>query len=145
KLHDYYPSSFSYPPSPTPRSTLFPYTTLFRSILWTFFLTMYTIMIAYSKKMVRNPMTPYVIAVILINTIFFYFILGFVTNPFELVSDGVPAEGMGLNPMLQDPGMIIHPVAIYLGYVGLVVPFAFAMASLMLKNMDSFWIKTTRR
>src|SRR5699024_11586012 len=53
-------------------------------ILWTFFLTMYTIMIAYSKKMVRNPMTPYVIAVILINTIFFYFILGFVTNPFEL-------------------------------------------------------------
>lgn len=114
-------------------------------ILWTFFLTMYTIMIAYSKKMVRNPMTPYVIAVILINTIFFYFILGFVTNPFELVSDGVPAEGMGLNPMLQDPGMIIHPVAIYLGYVGLVVPFAFAMASLMLKNMDSFWIKTTRR
>src|SRR5699024_2819805 len=54
-------------------------------------------------------------------------------------------EGYGLNPMLQDPGMVIHPLAIYLGYVGLAVPFAFAIASLILKNMDAFWIKITRR
>lgn len=114
-------------------------------MLWTFFLTMYTVMVAYSKKMTGNSMTPYVLAVISLNTIFFYFILAFSTNPFKLVSGGVPIEGQGLNPMLQDPGMIIHPLAIYLGYVGLVVPFAFAMASLIIKDMDSFWIKVTRR
>lgn len=114
-------------------------------MLWTFFLTMYAAMVAYSRKMVRNPMTPYVVAIITLNTIFFYLILAFSTNPFELVEGGVPIEGYGLNPMLQDPGMIIHPVAIYLGYVGLVVPFAFAIASLIIKNMDSFWIKMTRR
>lgn len=114
-------------------------------MLWSFFLTMYSAMVAFSKKMVRNPMTPYILSVILLNTIFFYFILGFLTNPFELVSGETPVEGLGLNPMLQDPGMIIHPLAIYLGYVGLVVPFAFAIATLLLKNMDSFWIKMTRR
>src|SRR5690625_818382 len=113
-------------------------------LLWTFFLTMYSAIIAFSKKMKRNPMTPYIISIMLVNVIFFYFILSFVTQPFSLL-EIVPAEGMGLNPMLQDPGMILHPVAIYLGYVGLAVPFAFAIASLMLKNMDSFWINTTRR
>ncbi|SDZ67182.1 cytochrome c-type biogenesis protein CcmF [Evansella caseinilytica] len=113
-------------------------------LLWTFFLTMYSAMVAYSFKMKRNPLTPYIVAIMTLNTIFFYLILGFVTKPFVLL-DGVPLEGRGLNPMLQDPGMILHPVTIYLGYVGLVVPFAFAIASLILKNMDSFWIKMTRR
>ena len=47
--------------------------------------------------------------------------------------------------MLQNPGMIIHPVTLYLGYVGLAIPFAFAMAALILKNVDDFWIKMTRR
>src|SRR5690625_4108151 len=113
-------------------------------LLWTFFLTMYSVMVAFSGKMQRNPMTPYIISIMMLNVIFFYFILSFVTQPFSIL-ETVPAEGRGLNPMLQDPGMILHPVAIYLGYVGLAVPFAFAIASLMLKNMDAFWIRMTRR
>src|SRR5699024_6207769 len=113
-------------------------------LVWTFFLTLYSVMIAFSNKMKKNPMTPYVICIMLLNTIFFYFILRFVTKPFTLL-DHIPAEGYGLNPMLQYPGMVIHPLAIYLGYVGLAVPFAFAIASLILKNMDTFWIKMTRR
>ncbi|MDQ0257796.1 cytochrome c-type biogenesis protein CcmF [Evansella vedderi] len=113
-------------------------------LLWTFFLTMYAVMVAYSRKMRRNPMTPYIVAIMTLNMIFFYLILAFVTKPFILL-DGVPVEGRGLNPMLQDPGMILHPVTIYLGYVGLAVPFAFAIASLILKSMDSFWVKMTRR
>lgn len=113
-------------------------------LTWTFFLTMYSAIIAFSKKMKKNPMTPYIISVLMLNIIFFYFILSFVTKPFNLL-DYVPEEGYGLNPMLQDPGMVFHPLAIYLGYVGLAVPFAYAMASLILKNMDSFWIKMTRR
>lgn len=113
-------------------------------MLWTFFLTMYTVMVIYSRKMKGNPMIPYVSAILLTNTIFFFFILGFVAKPFVLL-DQIPAEGRGLNPMLQNPGMIIHPVTLYLGYVGLAVPFAFAMAALIMKNMDDFWIKMTRR
>src|SRR5699024_1088952 len=113
-------------------------------LLWTFFLTLYSVILAFSKKMKHNPMTPYIISVMMLNVIFFYFLLSYVTKPFNLL-DYVPAEGRGLNPMLQDPGMITHPILIYLGYVGLTVPFAFAIASLILKNMDAFWFQMTRR
>ncbi|NDI33827.1 heme lyase CcmF/NrfE family subunit [Chengkuizengella sediminis] len=113
-------------------------------LLWTFLLTMYTAMVAFSNKMKGNPMVPYVSTIMLGNAIFFYFILATTTKPFEL-NDLIPSEGNGLNPMLQDPGMIIHPITLYLGYVGLAVPFAFAIAALILKNVDSFWIRMTRR
>ncbi len=113
-------------------------------LLWTFFLTMYTVMVAYSKKLKNNPMVPYISSILLGNTIFFYIILGFVTKPFGLL-DFVPQEGRGLNPMLQDPGMILHPVTLYLGYVGFAVPFAFAITALILKTTDAFWLRMTRR
>lgn len=113
-------------------------------LLWTFFLTLYAVMIIFSRKMKGNPMVPYISAILLANAVFFFFILGFVAKPFALLTS-VPADGRGLNPMLQNPGMIIHPVTLYLGYVGLSVPFAFAMAALIMKNVDDFWIKMTRR
>lgn len=102
-------------------------------LLWTFFLTLYMVMIAFSRKMKGNPMVPYISAILMANGVFFFFILGFVAKPFILM-DTIPIEGKGLNPMLQNPGMIIHPVTLYLGYVGLAVPFAFAMAALLLKK-----------
>lgn len=113
-------------------------------LLWTFLLTLFSVIILYSKKLKETPMIPYVLVFMMLNIIFFYLIVGFVTKPFTLL-DEVPVEGRGLNPMLQDPGMIIHPVLIYLGYVGLTVPFSFAMASLILRNTDSYWIQITRR
>lgn len=113
-------------------------------LLWTFFLTLYMVMIMFSRKMKGNPMVPYIISILLANAVFFFFILGFVAKPFALATS-VATEGKGLNPMLQNPGMIIHPVTLYLGYVGLSVPFAFAMSALIMKNMDDFWIKMTRR
>lgn len=113
-------------------------------LLWTFFLVLYTVMIAFSRKMRGNPMVPYISAILLGNIVFFFLVLGFVAKPFVLL-DEVPIEGHGLNPMLQNPGMIIHPITLYLGYVGLAIPFAFAMAALLLKNVDDFWIKMTRR
>jgi cytochrome c-type biogenesis protein CcmF len=113
-------------------------------LLWTFFLVLYTFMIAFSRKLKGNPMVPYISAILMANAVFFFFILGFVAKPFILLNE-IPIEGKGLNPMLQNPGMIIHPVTLYLGYVGLAIPFAFAMAALILKNVDDFWIKMTRR
>lgn len=113
-------------------------------LLWTFFLTMYNMMVTFSKKMKTNPMVPYISSILLGNTIFFYFLLATTAKPFEL-NEVIPREGNGLNPMLQDPGMILHPVTLYLGYVGMAVPFAFAIAALILKNVDAFWIRMTRR
>ena len=113
-------------------------------LLWTFFLTLYIVMVVFSRKMKGNPMIPYIMSILMANAVFFFLILGFVAKPFALLPN-VPLEGKGLNPMLQNPGMIIHPVTLYLGYVGLAVPFAFAMAALIMKNMDDFWIKMTRR
>jgi cytochrome c-type biogenesis protein CcmF len=56
-----------------------------------------------------------------------------------------PADGRGLNPLLRHPGMIIHPPMLYIGFVGFVVPFAFAMAALFVRRTDDEWIRTTRR
>jgi cytochrome c-type biogenesis protein CcmF len=67
-----------------------------------------------------------------------------VGNPFRLL-DFTPLDGNGLNPLLQNPGMFIHPVTQYLGYVGFTIPFAFAMAALFTGRLNDVWIRTTRR
>jgi cytochrome c-type biogenesis protein CcmF len=67
-----------------------------------------------------------------------------VGNPFRVL-DFTPRDGNGLNPLLQNPGMFIHPVTQYLGYVAFTVPFAFAMAALFTRRVSDVWIRTTRR
>ncbi|MBC7228490.1 MAG: cytochrome c biogenesis protein CcsA, partial [Thermoflexales bacterium] len=67
----------------------------------------------------------------------------FLSNPFVRTAT-VPADGMGLNPLLRHPGMIFHPPALYLGYVGLAVPFAYAMAALMTGEVEG-WTRAVRR
>ena len=66
------------------------------------------------------------------------------TNPFWRLPF-TPQEGLGLNPQLQNPGMLIHPPTLYLGYVGMAIPFAFAMASLLARSVDNRWVYLTRR
>jgi len=67
-----------------------------------------------------------------------------VGNPFRVL-DFTPIDGNGLNPLLQNIGMFIHPVTQYLGYVGFTIPFAFAMAALFTGRLSDVWIRTTRR
>lgn len=112
-------------------------------LLWLFLLCIYTGLLVFSKKK-RNPMIPYASSVMLLNILFFFIVIATTSNPFEMTSI-VPADGKGLNPMLQHPGMILHPVTLYLGYVGLAVPFSFAISALLLKRMDAEWIRMTRR
>lgn len=112
-------------------------------LLWAFLLSIYAAIIVLSKKK-QNNMIPYVSNVLLLNMLFFYIVMVFNANPFEM-TDVIPADGKGLNPMLQNPGMVIHPVTLYMGYVGLAVPFAYAIAALLMKKMDADWIKLTRR
>ena len=75
---------------------------------------------------------------------FFLLMVLFPANPFRVLAD-VPAEGKGLNPLLQSPGMLIHPPLLYIGFVGFSIPFAFGMAALMTKRLDEVWLKQTRR
>jgi len=68
----------------------------------------------------------------------------FATNPFKTLNFK-PFDGRGLNPLLQNPGMIFHPPALLIGYVGFTVPFTFALALLIAAKLDNTWIKTTRK
>jgi len=76
--------------------------------------------------------------------VFFLLLTCFVANPFGMMST-VAADGNGLNPLLQYPEMVIHPPMLYLGYVGFSVPFAFALAALMMRYPGEKWIHITRR
>ncbi|MBM4762632.1 heme lyase CcmF/NrfE family subunit [Bacillus sp. B15-48] len=112
-------------------------------LLWTVLLCIYTGILVFSKAK-HNPLMPYVSSILLLNILFFFTVMVIGGSPFTM-TEMVPADGKGLNPMLQHPGMILHPITLYLGYVGLAVPFAFAIGALILKRMDAEWIKLTRR
>ncbi len=75
---------------------------------------------------------------------FFLFLVVFVASPFERLTVA-PSEGNGLNPLLQHPGMAFHPPALYLGFTGLTIPYAFAMAALAARRTDAGWILASRR
>jgi cytochrome c-type biogenesis protein CcmF len=79
-----------------------------------------------------------------IVSVFFLGVIGFLSNPFETMSP-IPLDGRGLNPLLEDANMMTHPPLLYTGFVGLTVPFAFAMAALIVGKVDEAWITTTRR
>jgi cytochrome c-type biogenesis protein CcmF len=76
--------------------------------------------------------------------VFFLLVLNFAAPPFALLKGAIPADGNGLNPLLQYPEMVIHPPMLYLGYVGFSVPFAFALGALMMRYPGEKWIKVTR-
>jgi cytochrome c-type biogenesis protein CcmF len=75
---------------------------------------------------------------------FFLLLLVLPANPFRVLAE-VPSDGSGLNPLLQSPGMLIHPPLLYTGFVGFSIPFAFGMAALMTRRLDDEWLRRTRR
>jgi len=94
-------------------------------------------------------MMPWVTATLMVTEAFFLLLISYVVSPFEVLAVGqeivgVP-DGNGLNPLLQHWAMAIHPPTLYLGYVGFIVPFAFAMGSLITRQKGDAWIHTTRR
>ncbi|MDQ3248988.1 MAG: cytochrome c biogenesis protein CcsA, partial [Chloroflexota bacterium] len=113
-------------------------------LFWTLILSVYSFVVV---TVFRNKLTgqmPYVNAVMLSTSAFFLLLLVFAENPFKMV-DFIPTDGQGLNPLLQNYWMVIHPVMLYLGYVGLTVPFAFAVAALLSKKVGNDWVRTVRR
>src|SRR5262249_6219181 len=94
----------------------------------------------------RTPayLVPYMVAVLMSIEAFFLVVLNFVTTPFARTTL-VPDDGAGLNPILQDPGMLVHPPMLLLGYMSWSVPFAFATAAMISGRLDARWLHTIRR
>ncbi|HEB02028.1 MAG TPA: hypothetical protein ENI12_02225, partial [Nitrospirae bacterium] len=113
-------------------------------LFWGWLVVLYTaIIVARDGKRPGASYMPYVLLFLNGTIVFFLVLLNFVTMPFELMSL-VPDDGGGLNPLLQNPGMVFHPPTLYLGYVGFTIPFSFAMAALMMGEAGDWWIKKTR-
>ena len=115
-------------------------------LLWLWMLCAYSAAAVWFHRGRVRRLMPWVCAVLLANAIFFLVLLVGVTDPFEKLPPGhVASDGAGLNPLLQHPVMMIHPLMLYTGLVGFVVPFAFAFAALVTGELGTAWFRTTRR
>ncbi|MGD9762265.1 MAG: heme lyase CcmF/NrfE family subunit [Candidatus Binatia bacterium] len=113
-------------------------------LFWLLILTSMAAVVELQNRAKHRELMPYVTATLMTIAAFFLLLLVFITPPFELLA--VPArEGRDLNPLLQNYWMTIHPPSLYLGFVGMSVPFAFAIAALASGRLGDTWIRTTRR
>jgi cytochrome c-type biogenesis protein CcmF len=113
-------------------------------LFWAWLLAAFSFVCIVSYRRQQTLLMPYVTAVLMAVATFFISMIVFVTNPFELLAQA-PADGRGLNPLLQHWAMVIHPPVLYLGYVGFTVPFAFAIAVMLSGQIGNEWLKITRR
>jgi len=111
-------------------------------LLWLLILTGYAALAVFLNRRARD-LVPWVVPVLGGVAVFFSFMLCFVSSPFA--TQAAPADGAGMQPSLQNPYMLAHPPMLYLGYVGLTIPFAFAMGALLSRRTDERWIVLTRR
>src|SRR5918995_6562316 len=112
-------------------------------LLWLLILTGYAAAAVLLNRRTTRDLIAWVVPVLGGVALFFAFLLVVVATPFAV--QAAPADGAGLNPSLQNPYMMAHPPMLYLGYVGLTVPFAFAMGALLARRTDERWIVATRR
>ena len=112
-------------------------------LLWAMSLSLWTVAVTVFSRHLPDAFLARVLGVLgMVSAGFISFTL-VTSNPFERLLPGV-AEGRDLNPLLQDPGMIIHPPLLYMGYVGFSVAFAFAIAALMSGRLDAAWARWSR-
>src|SRR5574340_16663 len=113
-------------------------------LLWAWLLSLYAAFAARLHWKTHPRTLPYLLLITSAVMFGFISLIVFISSPFEL-SKQIPADGQGLNPLLQDPGMVFHPPFLYLGYVGSTIPFPFAMAALFSGQVTEEWIRATRR
>ncbi len=113
-------------------------------LFWALILAFFSAVVIFQNRHKNRDLMPYTTAVLLGTSFFFTLLLNFASNPFELLPR-VPVDGNGLNPLLQNWYMTIHPPMLYLGYICLTVPFAFALGALISGRLDTTWIPVTRR
>ncbi|HLB12647.1 MAG TPA: cytochrome c biogenesis protein CcsA, partial [Dehalococcoidia bacterium] len=113
-------------------------------LLWSWVLGIFAAFVVLQNKPQNRELLPYAVGMMMGLLTFFLGVMVFAANPFERLPY-TPADGQGLNPLLQNPGMFFHPTTLYLGYVGFTVPFAFAIAALITGRLGDEWIRSTRR
>jgi cytochrome c-type biogenesis protein CcmF len=114
-------------------------------MFWVFLLSLFGSTAVYINRERHRELIPYVVAVISVVQMFFLFLMIIHNNPFETYLTESPADGAGLNPLLQNFYMVIHPPTMYTGFVGLTIPFAFGMAALITGYLDDSWLRAVRR
>ncbi len=123
-------------------------------LLWVFFTSLLCAIVVFQNRSRFRDMMPYVTAVLMIDLCFFLSLNLFFANPFHqltrVLADGsmqpfTPADGQGLNPLLQYWAMVIHPPILYFGFIGFLAPFAFAIGALATRQLGAAWIRTVRR
>jgi len=114
-------------------------------LFWVFLLAVFAAIAVYTNRRRQREILPYAIAVMAVVADFFLYLIIFEKNPFDTFLTELPASGQGLNPLLQNPYMVTHPPALYAGFVGLTVPYAFAMAALISGKVGDAWLLAVRR
>ena len=114
-------------------------------MFWVFVLSLFGSAAVYLNRERHRELIPYVVAVIAVVQMFFLFLTIVHNNPFSTFLTETHSDGQGLNPLLQNFYMVIHPPTMYLGFVGLTIPFAFGMAALITGFLDDSWLRAVRR
>jgi cytochrome c-type biogenesis protein CcmF len=114
-------------------------------MFWVFMLSLFGSAAVHVNRERHRELIPYVAAIIAIVEMFFLFLMVIHNNPFDTFLTTAPVEGRGLNPLLQNFYMAIHPPTMYLGFVGLTIPYAFGMAALITGYLDDSWLVAVRR
>ncbi|GHD66500.1 c-type cytochrome biogenesis protein CcmF [Luteimonas padinae] len=112
-------------------------------LLWSLMLAAWNAAVAVASASIPWSFRARALGVIGLVAVGFLSFMVFTSNPFERLLPAA-AEGHDLNPLLQDPGMIIHPPLLYIGYIGFVVPFAFSLAALLEGAVDARWLRWSR-
>lgn len=113
-------------------------------LLWLWMLTIFTAVLVWRRPTWDRELRPYAVAILALTQAFFALLLILLTNPFELLPS-IPAEGVSLNPLLQNFWMIIHPPIIFAAYALWTIPAAYAFAALITGRLDAAWLRGTRR
>jgi len=114
-------------------------------MFWVTLLAIFTSAAIHVNRERHRMLVPWVVAVIAVVQMFFLFLMVVHNNPFETHLLAAPADGKGLNPLLQNFYMVIHPPLLYLGFVGMTIPFAFALAAMITGQLDDSWLRAVRR
>jgi len=113
-------------------------------LYWALMLSVFSAVFVLTARRVAPVLAPYVMATLMAIETFLLIVLITVSNPFARLSVA-PPDGVGLNPLLMDPGMLIHPPMLLMGYMSFSIPFAFAVAAMITGKLDSAWLRSIRR
>ena len=114
-------------------------------MFWVFLLSIFGSIAVYVNRERHRELIPYVVAIISVVQMFFLFLMVVHNNPFDTYLTAAPADGPRAEPAAAEPYMVIHPPSLYIGFVGMTIPFAFGMAALITGHLDDSWLRAVRR